>query len=362
MAEHDADLAPTNPPTTHFLTYLSPPKFAWITVVSLAGLVAAILLVEFLAHWFLPDREGFLSTVLRRSQAGAVSENLLTNKELAEALAPLKTRLETLAPIGVPAEDSNCPATLAHYYPEPESDWSAVVSGLPVEQTLRPNQPFHGRFDEAACHFLTATISETAYYKLSTGPVNRRYNSDTRLYLFDDESLLLGYNDDGGDALYSQLERRLEKGRKYGVLVSSRLFSKTGNYTLSLETMPLASKPDTAQELLPDSDQSTDGELTTERSELWYQFTVPASARYSVETSSPASGSSADTVLKVYRSKQNGLLLVDQNDDTEDESLDSAVSLRFERGQYYVRVSHAFRFSLLRGSAEGFLIRVTPDH
>ncbi|MXX75217.1 MAG: hypothetical protein F4210_08885 [Holophagales bacterium] len=201
------------------------------------------------------------------------------------------------------------------------------------QRTLTPGAVERQEFLSAPCHTYELVVLADAHYEIYTSRDRRNTGSaaDTVIELLSDEYVLLASDDDGArDRFFSRIERDLEEGR-YFVLVRSFDDRRSGRYALRANPVQ---PPAVATRLTGDY---TSGELgDPERS--WYRFEVSEGACYIFETDTE-SDSHVDTVLRVYRERDERLRLIREDDDGKFPSLDSLVEGDFESGTYYARVT-----------------------
>jgi hypothetical protein len=159
------------------------------------------------------------------------------------------------------------------------------------------------------------------------------YNADTREKL--------GQNDDGGSGYNAQIRYSVQTGKRYIAKVRGCDSSDTGAY--GFRAYLQAQVRLAADEYEPDNDSASAKQIEIGVSQQhtfhnsadtdWVKFQITQAGRYVIRTRG-VNSNRLDTYIELYNSNMN---LVGEDDDG-GENLDSMLSLRLERGLYYLKV------------------------
>ena len=159
--------------------------------------------------------------------------------------------------------------------------------------------------------------------------------SDTYLRLYDANSNLIAFNDDGGPGLFSELTISLTAG-SYFVEAASFFDSLSGEYTLLATELILP--PDT----IP-ADMTTTEVLVVDVPVVeylnpvgdsdWFQFNVAADGAFLFNLNGSGTAPVSDTVLTIYDAAGN---IIAQNDDISFFNRNSEIFIELAAGNYFV--------------------------
>ena len=219
------------------------------------------------------------------------------------------------------------------------------------------------------------TDGDETWYTLEVDPLDGNTNSyiirttgivqepilDTALYLFDADNNEIGYDDDGGTGVFSELREDLEVGR-YRLGVGS-YDERDGSYRLTVVALDVDREGqriireqarESAEPLIAGVELAGALESGGERV---YSFTLDESAagRYTIATSAPESGARVDTVLSLYRYENGIEELVGEDDDSGNDLFYSTLRESLQEGTYYAHVRG------FRGYPGGFRVLVSRD-
>ena len=201
----------------------------------------------------------------------------------------------------------------------------------------------------------------TESYVIRTTGIVQEPILDTALYLFDLDNNEIGYDDDGGAGVFSELRENLERGR-YRLGVGS-YDGRDGSYRLTVVALDADRE---GQRIMREQARESAEPLSAGvelagalegGSERVYSFTLDEgeAGRYTIETLAPESGTRVDTVLSLYRYENGTEELLGEDDDSGSDLFYSILRERLEEGTYYAHVRG------FRGYPGGFRILVSRD-
>ncbi len=184
------------------------------------------------------------------------------------------------------------------------------------------------RFDVAADGIFTFSLSGSG-----ANPV-----SDTYLRLYDSNSVLIAFDDDGGPGLFSELTISLSVGT-YFVEAASFFDSLSGEYTL------LATELIIPPDVIPADNTTTEvllvdvpvvEYLNPVGDRDWFQFNVASDGAFLFNLFGSGSAGVSDTVLTIYDAAGN---IVAQNDDVGFFNFNSEIFIELTAGNYFVEAA-----------------------